>query len=149
MWHIRLRIQHYHCSSSGSCCGADLIPGLGISTCYECSQKRKKKKDGVELATLLDIEYFYSFEICCFLLFGKYMQAAFSVQRVCYLDSELELVFAQIGRDTVSGYILSLMTHWKEPEQPLESQLRFKSQLWNFLARGPSCSSFQLHFAHL
>ena len=42
MWHSRLRIQCCHCSGLGRCYGKDLIPGLGISTCYRYSQKKKK-----------------------------------------------------------------------------------------------------------
>ena len=33
-----------HCSGSGSCCGASLIPGPETSACLRCSQKKKKKK---------------------------------------------------------------------------------------------------------
>ena len=40
-WHQGLRIQHFHCSSSGHCCGVELIPGPGTSTCRGCGQKIK------------------------------------------------------------------------------------------------------------
>ena len=44
LWCSRLRIQHCHCSSSGCLCDADLIPGLAMSTCRRCGQKKEKKK---------------------------------------------------------------------------------------------------------
>ena len=44
VWLSRLRVQHCHFSSLGCCCGAGLIPGLGISTCHRCGQKKKSGK---------------------------------------------------------------------------------------------------------
>ena len=41
LWHSGLRIQDYHYSSSGHCCGVGLIPGPGTSTCHGNSQKTK------------------------------------------------------------------------------------------------------------
>ena len=43
LWCRGLRIQHCHCSSSGSCFGAVLIPGQVTSVCCRLSQKKKKK----------------------------------------------------------------------------------------------------------
>ena len=40
LWCSGLRIWHCHCSGLDCCCGAGLIPGLGISTCRGCSQKK-------------------------------------------------------------------------------------------------------------
>ena len=37
-----LRIQHYHCSSLGHCCGMGLIPGPGNSTNHGHGQKKKR-----------------------------------------------------------------------------------------------------------
>ena len=34
LWYSRLKTQHCPCSSSGSCCGAGLIPNLGTSVCH-------------------------------------------------------------------------------------------------------------------
>ena len=39
LWLSDLRIQHFHCSSLGHCCGAGSISGLRTSTCCRCSQK--------------------------------------------------------------------------------------------------------------
>ena len=44
LWFSRLRIWCCHCSGSGHCRGANLIPGLGTFTCHRCSPKKKKKK---------------------------------------------------------------------------------------------------------
>ena len=41
----RLRIQRFHWSSSGHCCGVGLIPGLGTFTCPRPGQKKKKKRN--------------------------------------------------------------------------------------------------------
>ena len=38
-WHSGLRTRRCHCSSSGLCCGASSIPGLGTSACHRHSQK--------------------------------------------------------------------------------------------------------------
>ena len=43
--HSRLRLWCYPCSSLGHCCGAGLISGPGTSTCPECGQNLKKKKN--------------------------------------------------------------------------------------------------------
>lgn len=37
----QLKGRHCHCSSSGCCCGADLIPGQGPSTGQRCGRKKK------------------------------------------------------------------------------------------------------------
>ena len=37
-----LRIQNCHCSGSGGCCSAGLIPGLGTSICCRRGQKNKQ-----------------------------------------------------------------------------------------------------------
>ena len=44
LWCRGLRIQHCHCSSSGSCFGAVLTPGQVTSVCCRHSKKKKKKK---------------------------------------------------------------------------------------------------------
>ena len=43
MWLSRLKIQPYHCSGSGCCCGVGSIPDPGISICCGCGKKKKKK----------------------------------------------------------------------------------------------------------
>lgn len=44
LWFRGLRICRQHSSSSGHCCSMDSVPGLGITTCRRCRQKKKKKK---------------------------------------------------------------------------------------------------------
>ena len=44
MWHSGLRIQHCLSCESGYNYYMDSIPGLGASTCYKCSPKKKKKR---------------------------------------------------------------------------------------------------------
>ena len=44
MWCSGLKIWHCHCIGPGHCCGVDLVPSLGTSTCHEYSQKGKKKQ---------------------------------------------------------------------------------------------------------
>ena len=38
LWHSRLRIWCYHCSSLGHCCGTSSKPGPETSICLGCSQ---------------------------------------------------------------------------------------------------------------
>ena len=52
-WLSRLRSQHSHCSSSGHCFGAGLIPGPGTSTCCRHGQKKKKKVNIFCIHTLI------------------------------------------------------------------------------------------------
>ena len=46
LWLSGLRIWCCHCCGWGHCCGLDLIPGMGTSTCHGCGQKGKRKKWG-------------------------------------------------------------------------------------------------------
>ena len=41
LWHSGWYCQ---CCSSGHYCGVGLVPGLGISVCHRCSQKKTKKQ---------------------------------------------------------------------------------------------------------
>ena len=43
MWLSGLRIQCFHYSGLGCCCGTRLIRGPGLSTCRGCDQEKKKK----------------------------------------------------------------------------------------------------------
>ena len=49
MWLSRLRIQPYHCSGSGCCCGVGSIPDPGISICCGCGKKKKKRLQGYSI----------------------------------------------------------------------------------------------------
>ena len=44
----RLCFWHYHCSCSGRCCGAGLIPGPGPLSCHGCSQKQNEYKTSAQ-----------------------------------------------------------------------------------------------------
>ena len=45
LWHSGIWIQHCHCYGSSYSCGVGSIPGPGTSTCHECSQKKKERKE--------------------------------------------------------------------------------------------------------
>ena len=51
MWLSRLKIQPYHCSGSGCCCGVGSIPDPGISICCGCGKKKKKKATRIYYTT--------------------------------------------------------------------------------------------------
>ena len=62
-WLSQLRIQHCNCCGLGHCCGTDLIPVLGISTCQGGSQNKnnnnnKKKSYKVKLPTSTFVFWF-------------------------------------------------------------------------------------------
>ena len=40
LWFNRLRVWYCHCGGSDCFCGTGSIPGLGISTCHGCGQKK-------------------------------------------------------------------------------------------------------------
>lgn len=49
MWHSCLRIWHRHCGSSGHCCGACSISGLGTGMPHatDTAPKKERKKTGI------------------------------------------------------------------------------------------------------
>ena len=48
-WYRGLRIRHCHCSGAGHCCGTDLIPGPGTSTCGRLGKMKKKEKKSAQI----------------------------------------------------------------------------------------------------
>ena len=52
MWLRGLRIWHCHCSGSGCCCGAGLIPGQGPSTCRGGGQNNELIKRGLNYTSI-------------------------------------------------------------------------------------------------
>ena len=47
LWHSRLRIQHCHCSGSGNCHGAGLIPGPELPHAMGTKNKTKPQRGEV------------------------------------------------------------------------------------------------------
>ena len=63
LWHSELRIQYFHCSNLGHCCGVGLIPCLGTSTCCGHGQTKQNKTKQLYWKALppLNLEFIFQF----------------------------------------------------------------------------------------
>ena len=98
MWLSRLRIQHYHCSSLGCCCGAGPFSGPG--TCYVTFLRFYKITDFSFV--IIHIYKKCSVRRGVVFVFMVYIPKAFHVKRQCLLrcseDTHDRLVSVQLEK---------------------------------------------------
>ena len=103
VWPSGLRIWCCHCSGLGLCCGTGWIPGLGISICCGCSQKKIFLKD----CHMIQRFYFYSIS-------GYLSEANKNTNSKRYLTNKFWRGCGEKGPSyTVGGTIKLVQPLWK------------------------------------
>ena len=57
----RLRIWHFHCSSSGCCSGVGSVPGSGTCICHGCRNRKKIRCSRINVGNVLWVFFLFFF----------------------------------------------------------------------------------------